>query len=113
MKRCTSIFFPVLVFLVVISGCAIQSERPASEVGASPVAQEIKIAIEADHRILLEGQHVTLETLEVRLLEKVAGAPVTFIISVAPEVPMGLLGDVRQHIPVGHLTEIRSLLLKS
>ena len=87
-----------------------ESKHPASEADAPHVTREIRIAIEADQRIVLEGQDVTLEALETRLLEVIGDETVAITISVASEVPMGLVSDVQQRTPIVQVAEGRSPL---
>ena len=113
MKRQTLICLPTLALLLLTFGCTTESKHPASEADSLQVTKEITITIEADQRILLEGQDVRLDVLEARLVEVIGEETVRIILHVAPTTPMGLVSDVRERIPVEHVAEIRSPLVQS
>lgn len=100
--------FPItaLAFLLVM-GCKEQSHVVPSDTETQQVVREVNISIDADQRILLDGEAVALEDLEGKLLEHLGNDSAEFVITVEPQTPMGLINEVQQQLSASRIAGIR------
>lgn len=93
--------------LLLVVGCTEKSQVPSSNAQDQQEVQEVNVSIDANQRVFVDGEPVPLEDLERRLTEMLAGDKAEFVITVAPNTPMGLVSDVQQSIPATNLGSIR------
>lgn len=97
----------IALALLLVMGCKQESHVSPSDVEAQQAVREVQISIDTERRILLDGEVVALEDLERVLLETLADDKAEFVITVAPQTPMGLISDVRQQLPASNVAGIR------
>lgn len=93
----------VALSLLLLIGCEDPSYDRLSDAGV----QDVIISIDADQRILLDGEVVILEDLERRIREKLGDDKAEVVITVAPQTPMGFVSDVQQQLPASRIVSIR------
>lgn len=93
--------------LLLVMGCKEKSQVSLSDIENQQEVLEVRISIDTDQRVLLDGEVVALEDLEVKLIEKLADDKAEFVITVAPQTQMGLVFDVQQQLPARNISGIR------
>lgn len=106
MKAQTHIPVIALTLLLVV-GCRQKSQGPSSDAQDQQELHEVNLSIDANQRIFVDGKVVSLGDLERRLIEMLGGDKAEFVITVAPNTPMGLVSDVQQTISATSLGSIR------
>ena len=97
----------IALALLLVMGCKEKGRVSPLDVETQQGVREVSISIDADRRVLLDGKVVALEDLEGKLIEKLADEKAEFVITLAPQTPMGLVFDVQQQLPARNVAGIR------
>ncbi len=97
----------IALALLHVMGCKEKSQVSLSDIENQQAVLEVRISIDTDQRVRLDGVVVALEDLEDKLIEKLADDKAEFVITVAPQTPMGLVFDVQQQLPARNISGIR------
>lgn len=99
---------PVIALtLLLVVGCKEKSQVPSSDAQDQQELHEVNLSIDANQRVFVDGEVVSLEDLERKLIEMLGDDKAEFVITVAPSIPMGLVSDVQQTIPAANVGSIR------
>lgn len=97
----------IALTLLLVIGCTEKSQVSSSDVQVREELHEVNLSIDANQRVFVDGEAVSLEILERRLIEMLGDDKAEFVITVAPNTPMGFASDVQQKIPATNLGSIR------
>jgi len=107
MRLSMSIFSVALLFVFGLTGCA-EREEMDDFMQEDPMATEISISIEAEDRVLVNGDAVALDDLGDRLEQMVVNDEAVARIHAAPGVPTHVVDEVQSIVAMVEGIEVQT-----